>query len=455
MSLAPPERRFMKVVSSLSSAITKHTIEVLVALLVTMILSRSVLTYGRSDRILYVPESAFASAILGRDLADYTVMPVYEIRAGVTPSVFGYGSPLVAFGAVSMLEHAGICRADQPNACASVAYQGMLVLSFFLYIIFIYKCFTDSGKRLVAFIIFAIFLLGVPMNKAIEAGNIDIILSPILGLCYLRIKGLVRRRAASANEQILLGLALGILLNMKLFIVPFIAVLLLFVSPSGWVTGAACIIGFVGSALWPKILGVPAGLFDVVAGAMRNTRDVGPQLYTQINYGNNAVIGYISNILQAFDTHRLTLPIHRTITNVLSIITMSFLLYLPFRFENVSFQKIKKIFKVLMRDSSRGKPVIITLLCIVYVMIITLPTWSYDYRIVYSIPVMFLLFNEIRDTKSESLLFLSAVFLLTKCLWIPKDRIMTIFLYIHMFYLLTAGVSLVRHNLLSKAIGKS
>jgi len=412
----------------------KYFHPILIILLFCMIFSRLIFTYFPANGRLYLPEWNFATATVGRDLEAYVWRAAQDVRRGIYPITFGFGSTLIGFIASVLFPAAGICGSGQLSTCWHMFYTAIICLGVLGCIWTIHRIVQKPEKRIVSFLILAIFFLGVPMSKAIEAGNPDVFLAPWVACCLVTLRRLMKKKTCSLAGSVLFGISLGVLSNMKGFLLLFVIIALLFtpdmLKPAVFISFLA---GFVTSALWPRFFGIPAGLFDIVTFSLRGSDMMSRSLYTAINYGNNAILPYVSNILQTLVGKRMSLDIHRMVTHVIGAIVFIMLYFTPW------FSEI------------RGKHVRLTitsysfaLLCITlsYMAIITLPAWSYDYRLLYAVPVMFLLLDEARDTHTIFLVALSVITILIKSLWIPKDRIMSIFLYLHLYFMLRSAISL-------------
>jgi hypothetical protein len=361
---------------------------------------------------------------LGRDVQAYSVNAWYAVRSGNVPTIFGYGSVLIAGAFVQLFETTGMCH--DASTCGSLMYVCLVV-------------FGISGllwlTKKSALLFCTVFLLGVPMYRAIEAGNVDLFLSVLFGIVLIMVAYLQKTTAHRLPKELFLGALLGVMLNTKAFLLPFVIISLISIPPTVALWGSFGV-SFVVSALWPWIFGVHSGLFDAFVFAQNTTAMFTKELYTQVNYGNNAVMPYVSNILQAFNVQRFS-PIFLAVSTIVISMGIFLLIFVkPFIDEKA------------MTDIIRRKRIKITypFLLVVYVLsyigILTLPAWSYDYRILYGIPLIGILLTLAKNPETRRLLYLSMISLLIKSLWIPKDRVMTLFLYIHLYFLLRAAISL-------------
>lgn len=347
----------------------------------------------------------------GWDFNDYGVTPWNLILRGQTPFVFGWSSVLLAG--------------------AGLRYQSMVVLSIIGLLLLLFISIKRKDVRILTLIFFGIFLLGVPMNKAIEAGNPDLYLSVLFGIILLTLRN--RTRAHSLISSILLGLLLGFFLNAKGFLILFVLAALVLSGPDIPLL-VSFLVSFAAFALWPRIFGIKSGIFDMFIFAVRGSEIDSQTIFTQVHYGNNAIVSYVSNVLQAFDRHLIPTYIHKILTYAGSVI-LAFLVFIkPFIDEKFIFTRVKRSFSSF--------PFHLLVFTVCYIAILTLTAWSYDYRILYSLPLLFCFLGEPRTRHTTQLLYLSVLFLLTKSLFIPKDRIMTVFLYLHFYFLLRAAVSL-------------
>jgi hypothetical protein len=405
----------------------KLRFEIITCLLLLMVASRLGSTYFSPLGIIRAPEHNFSTATLGRDLQEYTIKAWRDVRSGKLPYTFGYGSVLAAGIPIQLFEYMGVYHPE------ILFYQSTIVLSVIGFFILLWISIRNRMTRLFAMLFYATFLLGVPMNKAIESGNPDLFIAPIIGVVLL----LLSKRGKMPFA--ILGILLGFLVNMKAFLMIF--ALAVFVSagvnPTFWVW---FIISFAANALWPRLYGIPAGLFDVFFFGMRGSNFYHQFVYTKINYGNNAILSYVSNVFQIIDRGKIPLMLHQALTIITSILLGVIIFVKPW-FDEKYFINVTHIKRAIS-----SFPFAILAFTISYVAIITIPAWSYDYRILYCLPILFCLLNENRDKHTTRLVYLSIFFLLIKSLFIPKDRFMNIFLYLHLYYMLRASVSLWIHR---------
>ncbi len=420
------------------TAVYDNFTQTLLILISLVIFSKLGITYLSPSGKLAVPESLFSASSLGRDLSAYTTLPVYEIREKKTPFIFGYGSVFVATIVISTLEQIRVCSPNEPIACSRIVYQLFVVSSIVLLFLYVYLS-TQPMHRGIAILLYIAFILGVPMNKAIEAGNLDAILACLYGAILYLSHRFVQHKYVSQGHAASIGILMGLLLSSKAFFLP--GILLAF-----WSTrkNHSVIVWFIASfiltAMWPWIYGVRAGVFDVFAFGVRGSHAFGSQLFTQVNYGNNAIISYISNALQAVDTGILPVPVHTALTYAISACVFFLIYILPLIQERVDIRRAYV--------ASRGWNTVLSAqtLALLYtyatVLMLTMTAWSYDYRIVYLVPAVLLLLTLSENKKTKELLYWSIIMLLLKCMWIPKDRIMNLFLYVHLYLLIRAAVSL-------------
>lgn len=354
----------------------------------------------------------------GWDFNDYAVTPWYQMQRGQASVVFGYGSVLLA--------------------AAGLRYQSMVAASLFGLLILLFIFIKEKRARIFSLLFFGTFLLGMPMNKAIEAGNPDLFLSVLFGAVLFLLRKKTQTR--SLLQSVLLGILLGFFLNVKGFLVLFVLAALV-LSGLNFPLIASFLVSFTAFALWPWMFGVKSGVFDVFLFAITSSRTDAQTIFTQVHYGNNAIVSYVSNVLQAFGAPRV-------LTYSGSIMLVLLIFVKPFFDENIlpSIKLIKRSF------SSFSFHLFVFTFC--YIIMLTLTAWSYDYRILYAIPLLFCFIGTSPDRRTTRLLYLSIFCLLAKSLFIPKDRIMTIFLYLHFYFLIRASLSLWKQALSTAAFRK-
>lgn len=432
----------MRLILKIRSLLYCNFSTVLVCLIIFTIGTKLSVGYLDRSQLLISPERQFASPKLGRDISAYTVQPVYDIRNGKVPFIFGYGSVTVADIAMRPLEFLHVCSINTPVTCDYVLFVGLVIAGILGFLLLIFSMANDEKSRVFMLLIFCIMLLGVPYAKAIEAGNLDMILAVIYGW-ILFVVITVCGQSSQKSQSILIGMLLGLLLSTKAFFILFVGFALLMRYKDLYVYGAF-IVSFAFTSLWPRIYGVPAGLFDVFRFAMRGSDAFGPQLYTQINYGNNAIVSYVSNMLQMIDTGYVSLPLHVALTHIGSMLIGCFIFIQPFFAEG----GIRIICKLLPKKNAvtnlglRTAGFAILICTYATVFMVLLPAWSYDYRLLYLLPVIFIILQKATKERTKELLYWSIIMLTLKSMWIPKDRLLNIFLYAHLYLLLRTSISL-------------
>lgn len=400
--------------------------------------SRLFNTYFSPSGAFRAPEWNFTTSTLGRDLRVYSVQPWYEVRRGKTPYIFGYGSVLFVGAAVAAFNALGACRTMTP--CGILAYQSIVAVSVLGFLFLLFLSVREKDTRIISLLLYGTLLLGVFMSKAFEAGNPDLFLAPMLGILLLDLRRRKREGKQSTLRSVALGLFLGLYLNMKAFLLLFVALSL--ILSGDVVVWIFFFVSFAANALWPWLYHVKSGPFDVFYFAIRGTNGDNRWLYTQVNYGNNAIFPYVSNVLQGFDKGKIPLAIRQLLTNVGGVVLFFLVLVLPWINEKtIRIINSKKKLTTVFKQSFSSYPFALLCFTASYVVMLTLTAWSYDYRIIYALPVLFVLLEEIRDAKSRQYLYLSIIFLVIKSLFIPKDRIMTAFLYLHFYFLLRAAIA--------------
>jgi len=272
--------------------LTRNISEILCFFLILMIVTRLGNTYFSPNGRLRAPEMNFASGTLGHD-NDFSVAAWNILSHGKTPFIFGYGSVLLA--------------------AAGISYRIIVGLSLIGLFVLLLLSVKEKRVRIPALIIFGIFLLGVPANKAIEAGNADLFLSVLFGAILLLLRNRLQNTRHSYLRSTVLGILLGFVLNVKGFLVLFVLAALLF---SGWDIPLIIwfILSFAATALWPWFYGVKSRIFDVFFAAAGLTQIDMPTMLTQLHYGNNALLPYVSNIVFAWDQGKIATNLHRIYT---------------------------------------------------------------------------------------------------------------------------------------------
>jgi hypothetical protein len=144
---------------------------------------------------------------------------------------------------------------------------------------------------------------------------------------------------------------------------------------------------FYGFALWPWLCTYnPAyRLCFAIRESQKDPNDV----YAD-SLRNNAILSYVSNILRHL--------VHPESHYIGSILLAVGIFIKPFFDEKIfpSFALIKR------------SPLLVFSFC--YVAMLTLTAWSYDYRILYALPLLFYFLGEHRNRHTTQLLYLSIFF---------------------------------------------
>jgi hypothetical protein len=427
--------------------VVRYPIHIYLILLVMMIFTRLSLTYFSPSGHIRMPEWNFAYETLGRD-DKFSADAAFNIRKGKPGYIFGYSPVLISLIFAGTLESVGICRTSDTASCEPRMYQMAVGIAIMGLLGLLYWCIPQNRDRILALALYGTFLLGVPMNKAIEAGNIDLLASLFLGISMVLLQRVLEKKGNTVIASLCLGLTIGFLANIKAFIILFaiVPLMLNLANPVLWIS---FILGFIGSTLWPYMYGVHSGIFDVFFAAQGFVKDYAGGLslhpVTQINYGNNAMFPYVSNVLSWIHSGKLAPSMHSVVTMVVGTIVAGLLYIKPLHDEGFLTKSavlyFKKHLSVFFTFSFS-----LVLYTIAYMVITTLMTWSYDYRMLYSLPLLFFFIASPGNAKTKLLLHLCILFFLIKCLWIPKDRFMTLFLYIHMYYLMRTSLALWKHR---------
>lgn len=357
-------------------------------------------------------EKYFVTGPVGRDWENFAVIPWSQIQHGTSPFAYSYGLVLLA--------------------ATGLTYPGLVIASIIGLFLLIFLLIKNNASRIIAFLVFVTFLFGVPMGKAIEAGNPDLILAVVFGI----ILWLVQKKR-SLPASLILGLLLGFILTVKGFLLPIVLTVLIF---SWWDIPVlvSFFISFSATSLWPALFGLHPGILSSLTFAVGASELEGSTILSQVHYGNIALVPYISNVLFAVENGLLPTGFHQIITVILAVGTAILLFVKPFFDEHI---------KKIPKGSSMTFPFMLLVITFCYIIMLTGTTWAYDYRIVYVLPILYCLLNEIRDRHTTMLLNTAIVLLLIKSLYIPKDRIMTLFLYVHFYFLLRAALSLWKNRL--------
>ncbi len=438
---------------------------VLVVLLAVTVFTRIYVSYW--GEVVAAPEQVFQLIPVGRDLFSGVYGPGLMLV-----SKNGFYGPFTAVGSGILLLAGpyiknylfarGYCYYVNLG-CHYVFYKGFLTLSFVSWLLFLFMILRRVPKdtKLIMLLLFLTFLLGIPGSIGIERGNIDILLSAIVGFLLLLLLRLSRDRKQMSGYisiSLLIGFAAGFLTNAKLFLFPF-ALIAMIVSPSPVVSAAMAALTFYGLTEY-----LPQALYDVtttindlylanVMGLKESIRLFFLPERLALNHSFEATATLFTRCGRSGTCAEVA--VSRFATLLLSRIPLTFLFVFPtlplwvsiIKTANMRPYKIMRFLTRLRND----RRVILLFFIIADAGINLVPQVSFVYRLYYSLPILLILFKEVqRDFKARWFCVLSMISLVLKGFWInymiqPKEmilfdaRMMNVFVILHFYFMIKAG----------------
>jgi len=449
--------------------LTKHEIETLLWLLLSVLISRFVISYGNVSSGFRSPEKTIALYILGADFQTGVIMPImymirgnnfYNIAASYGPAISITLAPIIK----SMLKQ-GICQYDNNIGCLSVIYPWLVSIIGIVYIFLICVLKQTNRFREKTMILLGIIFLGISGAFALDRGNLDLLFSGIMSI-YVAL--FLSGKKINVFMTSCLGLILGYIISAKIFLVIFIVPFLLFVpNPlifGIFLTGTWIVLSYV-----PALYGVVSGptvLFKTAFIASKATSNLF-LVPVMLSYNDSlqATASLVSVCRQIRSCNR---------ENFLELISYYFVIVIlfcsVFLLPLVDFvvdilRKIRKIsvqVLVIMKNIRPSSWAII-ILCIGTAIINTIPESTYVYRIVYSLPVIILLlaYTEV-NRNSKAYLMLSIVCFSIKNMWTGQlvnplvfsvfdPRILNVFLFLHYYFLIKSGLAIFAEDFIFQA----
>jgi hypothetical protein len=442
-------------INRLKKWVLANVILLFVLLLMCVIFTRLARTYANHYNAVRPAERFVAHENVADDLRNGVVKCAILMMNGEKFYVFGciYGPALsvVTIPILQLAQQTGFCF---QASCTTPLYQLLLLLTIGGYVLFIFRITgKDSEPRIVFLVYLMLFLLGIPGSLGLERGNIDIIYSLLFGLLLMlsriRIKSLPKSRYMVA---VLIGLLLGFLTNSKLFFLPFSLIFILSAETSMLIGYIALLVFWLFMFL-PKLYGAPGTLTDLLNVSFYFDKNA--PFITIDSMSFNHSFAALASLATDCIYKNIIYPMeHYKIIGILSKIFLIFTFVLP-TVTYISRKTVTNLGKTLawiIRERRNEK---LRMLAIVYTLaaINLLPSFSINYRLYYSLPVLFFLWL---DTKSNASarwnLILSMIFLGFKGLWLltgiePRGmtlidvRIMNIFVLLHFFFMIKAALA--------------
>jgi len=449
-------------------------------LLLTMVISRFGVAFSDKSSIIVAPEKMFQVVPIGIDFFTGVLKPALRIMDGTLfyddIAVYGPALAVSIIPAIRILTNYKLCNLVDIYSCSYILYHWLLAITLSGYVLLIWLVNREAKKETVniAFVYFTTFLLSFPGSFGLERGNIDIILSLLIGfLLYLSL----HVNNVSQGKLffkwlliIIIGLIAGFTSNVKIFLLLF-ASIAIFVSPVRLVSAFVFLVTFLGLTYLPRVFGTQAGLPELLRWSMLYIQKapVTP-FHTTIQYNHSLAATaslFTSCIWKQTCSNAADIIIISTVSKFLFVVTFVF----PVFTLSKARRKIVYVSMLTFKKMRNGIPIVDRILkqidsgfhnrsWIVFLFIIgdalinLVPTYSFTFRLYYSLPILLILFKETEDnSQARKYCVFSMVFLAIKGLWIflvvnPygadlfEPRGMNFFVILHFYYAIKAGAVL-------------
>lgn len=452
-------KKFIQYLSDKINHVLNHPQETLIVLIFIILATRYTVTYLISDTRLVIPDSYYQASVRANDWKMTVMDQARSILSGNHPDPgMGYGYSFTIITAL-ILKIAGwmrVCDTGNLLKCDMPGYRILVAVSMLGHITLVYRMSKDYFIRTLSLMLLVGLLLGIPGSRGIETGNLDIILSAILGflMIYLRGNFLSGRPGL---RSFMAGLVIAFLFNSKLFLVAFLPMVIFSVPSVSY-----AVVGIISAHLliaWiPSLWGLP---FDPVFGLTVSAVALAPitnSLYLTYPHGNNTALGYASGLIQAYGGH-FTPAVRSFLVRFGAVLIYIFIFAVPVFLRRRSITALLRRFRYRIHPygfinavsaaanifRANAGPVNMMLFGAMGVAAINIvPVMSYDYRLFYVLPVIYLMFDLSAGFKpgQRRMPVLSACFLGIRCMWILKGRIMNVFFYAHFFTLIYAALDI-------------
>lgn len=432
----------------INNTFKKDPLVLFFAILFLTIFSRYVISYKTSKELAKPPESLFWLSPVGRDLYTGVVIPAGNLlnSNNFVEGAANYGTGIVVTLAplLNVLKNRGICSLDDVLNCHILLYKWYLLLFFLLFLIFIWICFlkVKSKNRLLLLLFVSIFSLQLPFAFGVERGNLDLVLSVLVGfLFYFSLKVSIKNRIL---RSFLVGFLVGYLSNVKLFLLPFAIVEILF-SGSIFVSLLSFLFSFVAFSYLPILYGVSTDIFSVWNGILLfnngSNGNFSQPFYLVSNHSIRAISTLLTNC-----ANKGTCLARFGLVSFISKFWLLFVFVLPFI--SLGKKNFSKLFSYLIL---RKRELYILLYIVSCAVINLIPNSVYTYRLLYSIPIILVLLIDFDRTLKERVLFFKSVLcLMIAGLWfcyylsngfsLFDVRVKNIFVVLHFYYLIKLGI---------------
>lgn len=243
------------------------------------------------------------------------------------------------------------------------------------------------------------------------------------------------------------GMFIALLIQTKLSFMP-LAFIVLICSRNPLIYVGSFTLSFLTISLLPTLFGVQFLPFQIFFAANAVLQPMENNLFTSYTYGNNNIRSWIYGISMKIIPQTNLFP--TMFFNVGGGLLLGFIYYLT---HNKQCNTLWKYFKRLLSNTTKvssshllqtfsliRKDHSFFLLLTGYMLsfLILWPAMSYDYRLLYIIPYIYILLHSMNNRNSKRMLHIAIVFLLLRSLWLFHGRVINIFLIAHFYFILTS-----------------
>jgi hypothetical protein len=329
-----------------------------------------------------------------------------------------------------------------------VAYFFFLGITAVMYILFYVFLMRKLDKHILnAGLIFLIaFFLSEPGLVGIYMGNIDILLAPLVGILILTFFHFMKKKSISFIQFVDLGVLMGILINIKITLLPFVLVAVIF-SKRIYITALAMLITFLSLVYVPNVVGSKSSLVLYFSNILK-WNSIHP--FSYFLWSNHSIY-----VIASFFTNCMDKNICDTqfANRVIALFLLLFTFVMPFLLA-LSMRKIvinKNIFLSLrMLRINNEFALVLFVLSVAFINLAFKVV--YDYRLFYSLIITLILLREsARFKRALVYCYLSMFSLLLGGIWAlqlsPNEpwtidaRLLKGFIIFHFFFLILSAIT--------------
>jgi hypothetical protein len=409
----------------------------IVLVLLFTLFTRELIVYTNPTHTLGIPDTYFSWRNLGHDFETNFTVPATNLLRSVPidqTSGYGYGTGILTVTAMQGLTAIKLCSADAVS-CGYLIYRiviSICILGYFLFALYIPK---QKETKILGALLLATSLLGIGMSRGLEAGNSDLFLSLILAsLVYLIGKGR-QEKQYTFFAALILGVAGGFLIHIKLLMLPVIVFFIIF-SPSRIVTFVTFLFSYLIFLRIPIFYGVPTSVTDILRITDSTLNPMKDAIYTAYPYGSLTLRAFASGIINSIFK---TMPIsYRYVALPVLAVGIGVVLLIPSGIILLQ----SKIWKTLKTIPYINTNIMYILYGIIIISMILLPIVAFEYRLIYFVPLFILLLDPIWERGGSTWFTTAVVFFFLKNSWILSGRLTTVFFYISISCLFAAFTQL-------------